>query len=133
MATCLTISRAYPREDLKYQPFLDSNQLEFKKRWPAKSQVPLERYNAAPTTQVALLHLQGKCCALTWSCGDGSHTGPWTEPINARVEKVAHGPFFQAIWPHRAITSVDNWLNEWMKSKRSINPTYFRLGGTLSL
>jgi putative SOS response-associated peptidase YedK len=34
-------------------------------------------------------------------------------PINARVEKVAHGPFFRAIWPHRAITPIDSWF-EWV-------------------
>ena len=34
-------------------------------------------------------------------------------PINARVEKVAHGPFFRAIWPHRAICPIDNWF-EWV-------------------
>ncbi|EJT85016.1 hypothetical protein PPS11_14271 [Pseudomonas putida S11] len=34
-------------------------------------------------------------------------------PINARVEKVAHGPFFRAIWPHRAITPIDGWY-EWV-------------------
>jgi putative SOS response-associated peptidase YedK len=34
-------------------------------------------------------------------------------PINARVEKVAHGPFFHAIWPHRAIIAIDNWF-EWV-------------------
>lgn len=34
-------------------------------------------------------------------------------PINARVEKVAHGPFFRAIWPHRAIIAINNWL-EWV-------------------
>ncbi|CAM4022574.1 Putative SOS response-associated peptidase [Pseudomonas wadenswilerensis] len=34
-------------------------------------------------------------------------------PINARVEKVAHGPFFRSIWPHRAIVPIDNWF-EWV-------------------
>lgn len=34
-------------------------------------------------------------------------------PINARVEKVAHGPFFRAIWPSRAITPVNGWF-EWV-------------------
>ena len=34
-------------------------------------------------------------------------------PINARVEKVAHGPFFRQIWPHRAICPIDNWF-EWV-------------------
>ena len=76
---------------------------------------PIERYNVAPTTAVALLHLQGDLLhadPVRW--GWRPH---WAKdraaPINARVEKVAHGPFFRAIWPHRAITPVDNWF-EWV-------------------
>lgn len=34
-------------------------------------------------------------------------------PINARVEEVAHGPFFRAIWPHQAIVAINNWF-EWV-------------------
>ncbi|MDN3222428.1 SOS response-associated peptidase family protein [Pseudomonas nunensis] len=76
---------------------------------------PLARYNAAPTTQLALFHQES----------DGLHADNvrwgwrphWAKdraaPINARVEKVAHGPFFRAIWPHRAICPVDNWF-EWV-------------------
>ncbi|KAF2391878.1 SOS response-associated peptidase [Pseudomonas frederiksbergensis] len=76
---------------------------------------PLARYNAAPTTQLALFHQES----------DGLHADNvrwgwrphWAKdraaPINARVEKVAHGPFFRSIWPHRAICPVDNWF-EWV-------------------
>lgn len=76
---------------------------------------PLGRYNAAPTTQLALFHQEN----------DGLHADNvrwgwrphWAKdraaPINARVEKVAHGPFFRSIWPHRAICPVDNWF-EWV-------------------
>eukprot|EP01132_Coremiostelium_polycephalum_P011695 gene11695-14315_t len=78
-------------------------------------ELPLERYNVAPSTQVALLHLQGDLLhadLVRW--GWRPH---WAKdraaPINARVEKVAHGPFFRAIWPHRAITPIDNWF-EWV-------------------
>ena len=76
---------------------------------------PLEQYNVAPTTAVALLHLQGDLLhadPVRW--GWRPH---WAKdrgaPINARVEKVAHGPFFRAIWPHRAITPIDSWF-EWV-------------------
>ncbi len=76
---------------------------------------PIERYNVAPTTAVALLHLQDDLLhadPVRW--GWRPH---WAKdraaPINARVEKVAHGPFFRAIWPHRAITPIDNWF-EWV-------------------
>ncbi|CAH0177283.1 Putative SOS response-associated peptidase YedK [Pseudomonas sp. Bi123] len=77
--------------------------------------LPLERYNVAPSTQVALLHLEGDTLhadRVRW--GWRPH---WVKdraaPINARAEKVAHGPFFRAIWPHRAITPIDNWF-EWV-------------------
>jgi len=76
---------------------------------------PLERYNAAPTTLLALLHLEERLLhadMVRW--GWRPH---WAKdrasPINARVEKVAHGPFFRAIWPHRAIVAVNNWF-EWV-------------------
>lgn len=76
---------------------------------------PIERYNVAPTNQVALLHVQGErllADPVRW--GWRPH---WARdrvtPINARVEKVAHSAFFRAIWPHRAITPIDNWF-EWV-------------------
>ncbi|MCO7614531.1 SOS response-associated peptidase family protein [Pseudomonas chlororaphis] len=76
---------------------------------------PLERYNVAPTTQVALFHMEeDKLCADLVRWGWRPH---WAKdraaPINARVEKVAHGPFFRQIWPHRAICPIDNWF-EWV-------------------
>ena len=76
---------------------------------------PLARYNAAPTTQLALLHLESNGLHADFQrWGWRPH---WAKdraaPINARVEKVAHGPFFRAIWPHRAIVPIDNWF-EWV-------------------
>lgn len=44
-------------------------------------------------------------------------------PINARVEKVAHGPFFRAIWPHRAIKPIDK-LSEWVDEEGPKNQPY---------
>ncbi|QAY85482.1 SOS response-associated peptidase family protein [Pseudomonas arsenicoxydans] len=76
---------------------------------------PLECYNAAPTMQLALFHRDGeylRADRVRW--GWRPH---WAKdraaPINARVEKVAHGPFFKDIWPHRAILAIDNWF-EWV-------------------
>jgi len=76
---------------------------------------PLEHYNIAPTTRVALLRLQHDhlhADLVRW--GWRPH---WARdkaaPINARVEKVAHGAFFRALWPHRVIVPVDNWF-EWV-------------------
>lgn len=76
---------------------------------------PFERYNVAPTTRVAVLRLEEeKLHADLVRWGWRPH---WAKdraaPINARVEKVAHGPFFRAIWPHRAIVPIDNWF-EWV-------------------
>lgn len=72
-------------------------------------------YNVAPSTPVVVLRVDGaglRADRVRW--GWRPH---WAEdrapPINARVEKVAHGAFFRAIWPHRAITPVDNWY-EWV-------------------
>ncbi|MDY7560448.1 MULTISPECIES: SOS response-associated peptidase family protein [unclassified Pseudomonas] len=78
-------------------------------------EAPLERYNVAPSTQVALLHLEDETLRadlVRW----GWHPHWATDrlpPINARAEKVAHGLFFRAIWPHRAIVPIDNWF-EWV-------------------
>ncbi|WP_236186971.1 SOS response-associated peptidase family protein [Pseudomonas protegens] len=76
---------------------------------------PLGRYNAAPTMQLALFHVAGdKLYAdpVTWGWRPHWATDRATA-INARVEKVAHGPFFRQIWPHRAICPIDNWF-EWV-------------------
>ncbi|WDG82427.1 SOS response-associated peptidase family protein [Pseudomonas chlororaphis] len=90
------------------------------------SDQPLERYNVAPTTRVALLHLQGDLLHA-----DLVHWGwrpHWAKdraaPVNARVEKVAHGPFFRQIWPHRAITPIDGWF-EWVDEGGPKKQPYF--------
>jgi len=76
---------------------------------------PIERYNVAPTTRVALLHQEGEVLRadlVRWGWRPRWATDK-PAPINARAEKVAHGPFFRAVWPHRAITPIDNWF-EWV-------------------
>jgi putative SOS response-associated peptidase YedK len=76
---------------------------------------PIEHYNVAPTDQVALLHQEGEVLhadLVRW--GWRPHWATDKPPsINTRVEKVMHGPYFHAIWPHRAITPIDNWF-EWV-------------------
>jgi putative SOS response-associated peptidase YedK len=81
---------------------------------------PLAHYNAAPTTQLALLHLE-----IDGLHADSQRWGwrpHWAKdraaPINARVEKVAQGPYFRTIWPHRAIVPIDNWF-EWVSVEDS--------------
>ncbi|WP_395598489.1 SOS response-associated peptidase [Pseudomonas sp. A1437] len=81
-------------------------------------EAPLARYNAAPTTALAVLHQhEQRVYADNLRWGWRPH---WAKdraaPINARVEKVAHGPFFRAIWRHRLIVPVDNWF-EWVDAE----------------
>lgn len=86
---------------------------------------PLDHYNAAPTTQLALFHQEsGYLHADRVRWGWRPH---WAKdraaPINARVEKVAHGPFFRAIWPHRAIIAINSWF-EWVDEGGSKKQPY---------
>ena len=75
----------------------------------------LGRYNVAPTTPVVVLREEGgglRADLVKW--GWRPHwAADRAAPINARVEKVAHGAFFRAIWPHRAVTPIDGWY-EWI-------------------
>ncbi len=74
-----------------------------------------ERYNVAPSTQVTTLRLEGGALVaqpIRWGWRPF-----WARdraaPINARVEKVAHGRFFSAAWRHRALCPVSGWF-EWV-------------------
>ncbi|MHA6195774.1 SOS response-associated peptidase family protein [Pseudomonas wadenswilerensis] len=87
---------------------------------------PLEHYNVAPTARVAILRLDDigpRADLVKW--GWRPH---WARdraaPINARVEKVAHGAFFRAIWPHRALTPVDGWY-EWVDEGGARKQPYY--------
>lgn len=79
--------------------------------------VPIARYNVAPSTKVHMLYGEARgihLSAVRW--GWAPH---WAKPglppaINARVETVASGKFFKAIWPHRALVMADGWY-EWVK------------------
>ncbi|HCK4596929.1 TPA: SOS response-associated peptidase family protein [Pseudomonas aeruginosa] len=74
-----------------------------------------ERYNVAPSTAVTTLRLEGDALVaqpIRWGWRPF-----WARdraaPINARVEKVAHGRFFSAAWRHRALCPVSGWF-EWV-------------------
>ncbi len=88
---------------------------------------PIEpRYNVAPTTQTLLMvNDEGTLVGERVRWGWRPH---WAKdraaPINARVEKVAHGPFFRAIWPHRAICPVSGWY-EWVDEGGPKKQPYF--------
>lgn len=75
----------------------------------------LQRYNVAPSTPVAVLRADDdglRADLVKWGWRPHWATDR-AAPINARVEKVAHGAFFRAIWPHRAVTPIDGWY-EWV-------------------
>lgn len=75
----------------------------------------LERYNIAPTTPVAVLRLDEaglRADLVKWGWRPHWATDR-AAPINARIEKVAHSPFFRSIWPNRVIVPVDGWY-EWV-------------------
>ncbi|EPK1630431.1 SOS response-associated peptidase [Pseudomonas aeruginosa] len=74
-----------------------------------------ERYNVAPSTAVTTLRLEGDALvaqAIRWGWRP-FWARDRSAPINARVEKVAHGRFFSAAWRHRALTPVSGWF-EWV-------------------
>jgi putative SOS response-associated peptidase YedK len=76
---------------------------------------PFELYNAAPPAQLALFHQEGqflRADRIRWGWRP-RWAMDHSALINARVDRVAHDPFFRAIWPHRAITAIDNWF-EWI-------------------
>ncbi len=72
-----------------------------------------QRYNVAPSTAVTTLRLEGDALVaqpIRWGWRPF-----WARdrvaPINARVEKVAHGRFFSAAWRHRALCPVSGWFS----------------------
>jgi len=83
---------------------------------------PLAHFNVAPGTDVAVLSAH-RAHWLRW--GWRPH---WAHdraaPINARVEKVAHSPFFRAIWGHRLLVPIDGWF-EWVDEGEAKKQPYY--------
>jgi putative SOS response-associated peptidase YedK len=98
-------------------------------RWPGPAEEKQQaepRYNVTPSTLVRLLHAEGETLIgdlVRWGWRPHWATDR-APPINARVEKVAHGPFFRAIWPHRAICPVSGWY-EWVDEGGPKKQPYF--------
>ena len=95
--------------------------------------LPIERYNVAPQTNVQLLHAEGgglTIAAVRWGWAPHwAKKGKMPAPINARVETVASGKFFKQIWPHRALVAADGWY-EWVKDEsdpKHKQPYFIRL------
>lgn len=99
--------------------------------WPQRGQMRVveeapPRYNVPPSAMVQLLSVEGyELLAQRVRWGWRPH---WATdrppPINARAEKVAHGPFFRGIWPHRALCPVDGWY-EWVDEGGPRKQPYF--------
>lgn len=83
------------------------------------SDLPIERYNIAPSTRVHLLHSTASglaVAAVRWGWMPHWAKGKMPPPINARVEKVATGAYFRQIWPNRALVAADGWY-EWVRDE----------------
>lgn len=79
--------------------------------------VPIDRYNVAPGSRVLILHNAAdglRIDACHWGWAPFWATGKRPAPINARVETVTTGKFFQPLWPQgRALVMADGWY-EWV-------------------
>jgi putative SOS response-associated peptidase YedK len=75
------------------------------------------RYNIAPTQKAPIFYDTGDGLAaeaVRWGYAPHWAKGKIPPAINARVETVATGKFFRAIWKHRALALADGWF-EWVK------------------
>ncbi|MFJ1572499.1 SOS response-associated peptidase family protein [Pseudomonas sp. NPDC088322] len=78
--------------------------------------VPIDRYNVAPGSRVLILHNADglRIDPCHWGWAPFWATGKRPAPINARVETVTTGKFFQPLWPQgRALVMADGWY-EWV-------------------
>nr|WP_314877477.1 SOS response-associated peptidase family protein [uncultured Pseudomonas sp.] len=79
--------------------------------------VPINRYNVAPGSRVLILHSVAEGLRIDpchWGWAPFWATGKRPAPINARVETVTTGKFFQPLWPQgRALVMADGWY-EWV-------------------
>lgn len=69
-------------------------------------ELPLEHYNVAPTTQIALLYLQG-------------------DVLHADLVRWGGGRTWQKTAPHRTITPVDNWFERVDEGGRKLETRFF--------
>lgn len=81
---------------------------------------PIRRYNIAPSTTVPIIHAEPdgpKIYSVHWGWRrEISWPKPKiVQPINARIETIARGRFYKALFPeHRALIPADGWY-EWIK------------------
>lgn len=98
--------------------------------------VPIARYNFAPSTKVSILRADEAGIHIDpvrWGWSPFWAKGKTREPVNARVETVATGRFFKQLWPNgRAFVPSDGWyerLKDPDYPKKSKQPYFIRLKG----
>lgn len=94
---------------------------------------PINRFNVAPSTRVQILHGAKDGLhidAVRWGWAPFWAVGKRPAPINARVETVTTGKFFNQLWPSgRAIVPSEGWF-EWVKDQadpKKKQPYFIRL------
>lgn len=74
---------------------------------------PIERYNVAPTTRVEIIRPREDGLSVDkvrWGWAPSWAKGKRPDPINARVETVMTGKFFQQLWPNgRVLAPANGW------------------------
>lgn len=79
---------------------------------------PIERYNVAPTTRVEIIRPREDGLSVDkvrWGWAPSWAKGKRPDPINARVETVMTGKFFQQLWPNGRVLAPANGWYEWVK------------------
>lgn len=79
---------------------------------------PIERYNVAPTTRVEIIRPVGDALSVDkvrWGWSPFWAKGKRPDPINARVETLMTGKFFNQLWPRGRVLAPANGWFEWVK------------------
>lgn len=96
---------------------------------------PIQRFNIAPGTDVQVMHVEPdgpRISPVHWGWKrDISWPKPRVvQPINARIETIAKGRFYKALFPeHRALIPADGWF-EWVRDdldEKKKQPFFIRL------
>ncbi|RMW09869.1 hypothetical protein ALP03_00056 [Pseudomonas amygdali pv. tabaci] len=79
---------------------------------------PIERYNVAPTTRVEIIRPTEAGLSIDkvrWGWSPFWARGKRPDPINARVETLMTGKFFNQLWPRGRVLAPANGWFEWVK------------------
>jgi putative SOS response-associated peptidase YedK len=81
---------------------------------------PVERYNVAPSTRVEIIRPVREGLSIDkvrWGWAPFWAKGKRPDPINARVETVVTGRFFNQLWPDGRVLAPANGWFEWVKDE----------------